>query len=583
MAPPSNPSSAVTRRASALSLLCALALHLAAPAARADEASPLAKRLHEVAQSHANRGLFAGAVLVARGEQVLLSRGYGLANVTWQQPNAPEVKYLLASLSKQFTAAAVLQLVDQGRLGLDDPIRRHLPDTPPAWRDITVRQLMAHTSGIPNHTEGDAFQRVRHQRMSPAQIVATFRDRPLDFKPGSAMRYSNSGYIVLGVLIETLTGKPYADHLAEAIFRPLGMSDTGVAHGGEVTPRLATGYAGSAKAPRPAEFLDLSVPYAAGALYGSTGDLLKWQLGLYGGRVIGAERLREMTTPVRDAYALGLGVETDADGRTLYRHSGGIPGFATFLQYEPATRLSIAVLGNVETAPSQVLAERLSAVANGVALRLPEERRPITLPAADLERYEGAYENQPGSTLWVRRRDAQLWARLGASRWERMLPESASSFYLPEADADVRFVLSTDGRVLAAQPVGAPGAAKPWPRVERALATLATQPVYLRGSMNDWSTRQPLRAGTDGLLRTTLELDAGTHELKVASEDWAVIDLGQAGQQRPLAAQGSLPLVGVGGNIALELRQRSRCTFTVDGRDLFAPTLQVDCQPLPAR
>ena len=142
-------------------------------------------------------------------------------------------------MSKQFTAAAVLRLVDQRRLGLDDPLQRHLPDMPAAWRAITVRQLMAHTSGIPNRTEGNAFEQTKRQRMSPRDLFATFRGLPLDFAPGSAMRYGNSGYILWVVLIETLSGESCADHLAATLIRPLGMADTGVAHGGAVTPRLA--------------------------------------------------------------------------------------------------------------------------------------------------------------------------------------------------------------------------------------------------------------------------------------------------------------------------------------------------------
>ncbi|HRD97550.1 MAG TPA: serine hydrolase [Rubrivivax sp.] len=560
-----------------LGLGASLGLMLVATPSPAAEPSPLAQRLQAVAQSYADRGLFAGAVLVARGDEILLDRGYGLASQEWQQSNAPDVRYLLASVSKQFTAAAVLRLVDQGRLGLDDPLHRHLPDTPLAWRSITVRQLMAHTSGIPNHTEGDAFERIKRQRMSPREIVATFRDLPLDFAPGSAMRYSNSGYILLGVLIETLTGQRYAEHLATAIFQPLKMADTGVAHGGVITPRLASGYVKTGPNFRPAEFLHLSVPYAAGALFGTTGDLLKWQRGLYGGAVLSPGMLQAMTTPVLAGYGLGLGIDVAPDGRRAYRHAGGINGFATFLQYEPGTQLTIAVLGNFETASSQMLAGKLSAAANGVAVRLPQERRPVAMDAAQLARYEGAYERTAETTLWVRRRGDELWARMGRSGWARILPESPTDFYVPEADAELLFALGPDGRVLSATPVELTAAA-PWPRVERVLATLSTQPLYLRGSMNQWSTGQPLALGADGLHRTTLELAAGAHEFKLASEDWAVIDLGQRDQAAPLAERGSLSLVGVGGNIALEIRQRARCEFVVDGRDLIAPQLTVDCR-----
>jgi CubicO group peptidase (beta-lactamase class C family) len=535
------------------------------------------QRLAEIAGSFAERGLFNGTVLVARGDQVLLDQGWGLASQEWQVANAPGVKYLLASVSKQFTAAAVLRLVDQGRLGLDDLLSKHLDDLPAAWSAITVRQLMAHTSGLPNHTDAGGLEEVRYRKMSPFGLYAHFRDKPLDFAPGSSWNYSNSGYVMLGILIERLSGQSYADFLQAQLFKPLGMANSGVARSDVVLPQLASGYVKDGDTLRPANFLNMSVPYSAGALYGTTGDLLKWQRGLYGGAVLSPASLQAMTTPVRNQYALGL--EVAAPGwPQAYGHSGGIAGFSTYLRYEPAQKLTIAVLSNQESAAAWGLVQKLSAAVAGQTVVLPKERKAVTLPLAALARLVGSYRKGAEPPLWVHLRGDTLWARLSNQPWTPLVAESASRFYAPQVDAELRFELTTQGPAAAASLPDLPGSPT-WPRVALALPTLAAQPVFLRGSMNRWSTDQPMRLGADGMHRTTLDLTAGTHELKVASEDWSAIDLGAAQASALLPGRGSLVLAGAGRNIGLQLAQASRCEFSVDGRDVVEPVLSLSCVP----
>lgn len=548
---------------------------MAASVAATAGAQP-ADRLAQIAQSYADRGLFSGSVLVARDGEVLLSKGFGLASVEWGVPNAPDVRYLLASVSKQFTAAAVLRLVDQGRLGLDDPVSRHLPDTPPAWSAVTVRQLLAHTSGIPNHTEDADFPRIQRERFEPRALMALFRDRPLDFAPGSRMRYSNSGYIVLGVLIETVGGLPYDRFVATQLLQPLGLADAGVARSPDPIPRLATGYAREGRTLRRADFLDMSVPYAAGALYGTTGDLLAWQRGLYGGRLLSEASLRAMTTPVLAGYALGLGVGQGPDG-PVYAHSGGIHGFSTWLQYEPATRLTVAVLANVEGAATGSLAQRLAAAAHGRPVTLPEERRAVALPPEALASVEGAYRAEGTPTLWFVRRGDALWASLAPQAWQRVEPQSATVFYVPGADAEVRFTPGPDGRATAVTVLETHGD-RPWPRVAATLPSFTAQPVYLRGSMNDWSTGDALQPGPDGVLRVAIDLPAGRHAFKIATADWQTLDLGRPAEVPDLHDEGTLALAGRGRNIELAVSRPSRCDVSVDGRDIVEPRLRVSCR-----
>jgi CubicO group peptidase (beta-lactamase class C family) len=556
------------------SALCAILMAVATTATTLAQAQS-EQRLAAIAQSFADRGLFSGAVLVARGEQLLLDRGWGLASQEWQVPNGPGVKYLLASVSKQFTAAAVLRLVDQGRLALDDKLSAHVPGLPAAWSAITVRQLMAHTSGLPNHTQADGLDKVRHQKMTPRELYASFRDAPLDFAPGSGWNYSNSGYVMLGILIEQLSGKSYAEFVHTELFKPLGMAGAGVAHSEVIVPQLASGYVNTGAALRPAAFLNMSVPYSAGAMYGTTGDLLKWQRGLYGGAVLSPSSLQAMTTPVRNQYALGLNVAPP--GQPLaYGHSGGIDGFSTYLHYEPALKLTVAVLSNQESAAAPALALKLAAAAGGVVVVLPEERKLVSLPAAALARVEGSYRLKTEQTLWVHKRGDTLWARLGNQPWAELGAQSASSFYAPSVDAELRFDLPAEGPARAVTLPDLPGSPTA-PRVALPLPSFAAQPIYLRGSMNQWSTRHRMAVGDDGLHRVSIELPAGAHELKVASEDWSAIDFGGADTAPPLTGQGRLALTGAGRNIALQLQRAARCAFTVDGRDIVQPRLEVSC------
>jgi len=563
----------------------------AATAVSAQPAPPgSAERLAQVAEAHAAQQGFSGAVLVARGDAVLLSRGFGLASHEWGVANAPDVKYLLASVSKQFTAAAVLRLVDQGRLQLDDPVHRHLPDTPAAWRAVTVRQLLAHTAGIPSHTEGEAFERQKRQAHTPRELWESFRQRPLDFRPGSAFRYSNSGYVMLGLLVEQLSGLGWADFVERELLAPLGLRNTGVASGSRITPRLATGYVRARRsgppALLPAGFLHLSVPYAAGAMYGSTGDLLAWQRALYGGRVLSDAALREMTTPLREDYALGLNVSRRA-GRLQYGHSGGIDGFSTHLLYEPQAQLSVVVLSNVQGAPAEAFARKLAAVAQGQALRLAHELRPVALSAVALAAVQGAYRVGELGTLWLQPSGGQLWARLNQSPWTRLLAESPIDFVAIDEDAELRFDLGSDAgeqaRAVSVTLRDATGTHS-GPRLALPPPSLTAQPLYLRGGMNAWSLRDRMEQADDGLHRIALELPAGEHPLKVATEDWRSVDLGDGlPDEPPLTGAPSEPpraLVVAGANLVLRLAQPSRCRFAFDGRDPVQPQLGVACQPL---
>jgi CubicO group peptidase (beta-lactamase class C family) len=403
-------------------------------------------RMNEVVQTYVQNKTFMGTVLVARGAEVILSKGYGSANLEWDIPNTPSTKFRLGSITKQFTAASILLLEQRGKLTLDDPIKKYVPDAPKEWDKITIFNLLTHTSGIPNFTSLPDYRTLKLEEMPVAKTIVTVRDKPLDFFPGEKMSYSNSGYLVLGHVIETVSGVSYEKFVTDNIFTPLGMKDSGYDSNKAIIARRASGYTPSASGPVNASFVHMSIPHAAGALYSTTEDLLRWEQGLFGGKVVSPASLATMITPFKNDYALGVVVQS-ASGRKVVQHGGGIDGFNTYLAYYPDDRLTIAVLANVNgQAPNQI-ATKLADLVHGGAVQLPSERKEITLPVATLSTYVGTYEVAPGVDMMIRLDDDHLTTQLTGQPQFPIFAESETKFFLKVVDAQVEFMKDASGAV----------------------------------------------------------------------------------------------------------------------------------------
>jgi CubicO group peptidase (beta-lactamase class C family) len=404
-------------------------------------------RMEQAIRSHADETKsFMGAVLVARERQVLLSRGYGSANLEWNVPNTPATKFRLGSVTKQFTATAILLLEERGKLRTDDPVKKHMPDAPPAWDRVTIFHLLTHTSGIPSFTSFPEYRSAKRVATTPENLVASFRDSPLEFAPGEKWNYSNSGYVLLGYLIEKVSGQTYEAFVQEHIFAPLGMNDSGYDSNAKVIPRRAAGYSPSADGWVNADFIQMSIPHAAGALYSTTEDLLLWTQGLFGGKLLSPASLEKMTTPFKNDYALGLVVRT-ANGRRMVFHNGSIEGFNSSLAYFPESKLTIAVLGNVNGPGVDQVSMLLGRVAHGEAVVLTTERKEITLAPEVLARYVGTYELSPTASLTITLADGRLMGQLSGQRGLPLFAESELRFFLKVVDAQVEFIADSTGAV----------------------------------------------------------------------------------------------------------------------------------------
>ena len=390
-------------------------------------AQDVTSRADAFVQSWTRDGLFRGTVLVAKDGQPVFRKAYGLANEEWSIANTPDTRFRLGSITKQFTAAAILQLVERGKLQVTDPIAKYYTDAPAAWEKVTIHHLLNHTSGIPSYTGlPEFFPKMSRDRRTPAEIVKLTQDKALEFEPGTKHVYDNTGYILLGYVIEKVSGMPYAEYLDKNIFGPAGMKESGYDLAEKIIPRRASGYTPDGKN---APFLDMSLPYAAGSLYSTVDDLLKWDKALHGGKIVNAESLSKMTTPGMNNYGYGLVIETK-DGRKIIGHGGGINGFNTsMLRYQDQGVVAIA-LANQNTPATQPIADGLARLVLGEDVQPRPIRTEIKLPQSKLDALAGEYEIRPGFVLKVWRDGDRLMTQ---ATNQQPVPASAigeSRFYV---------------------------------------------------------------------------------------------------------------------------------------------------------
>jgi CubicO group peptidase (beta-lactamase class C family) len=409
-------------------------------------AQDTAARMEELVQSYVTSKQFMGSVLVSQQGKVLLGKGYGYANLEWEIPNSTTTKFRLGSITKQFTAASILLLEERGKLKVEDPVKKHMADAPAAWDKITIFHLLTHTSGIPSFTSFPDYRTSEATPATPESLVARFRDKPLEFQPGEKWNYSNSGYVLLGYLIEKISGQSYSEFVQQNIFTPLGMKDSGYDSNFAVIAHRAAGYAPGTNGPVNAGFIHMTIPFSAGALYSTTEDLMRWEEGLFGGKLLSPASLAKMTTPFKQDYAFGLAVSTN-HGHKVIEHGGGIEGFNTQLSYYPDDKLIVAVLGNLNGRFPGEIAAKLADIAHGVKLIPISERKEVTVSPKILADYAGTYEFTPEFSIVMTVEDGHLMTQATGQSKLQLFAESENMFFLKVVDAQVEFVRNDKGQV----------------------------------------------------------------------------------------------------------------------------------------
>lgn len=405
-------------------------------------------RMERAIDLRVSTGQFMGAVLVARGGKILINKAYGKANLSRNIPDSPATQFVLGSVTKQFTAACILLLQDRGKLKIEESIKDYLPEAPPAWQHITFFNLLTHTSGIPDFTDFPDFVPTMATPTTPDALIARFKKRPLQFQPGNSFHYSNSGYALLGYLIERISGEPYSRFVQENIFTPLAMNHSGYYSRSTRISRLAVGYEPEHSGPAPAPSFDASVIYSAGGLYSTTGDLQRWERALYGGKVLSKASLQKMMTPFRDRYALGLGARKTPNGQRLFWHNGGMPGYTAWVGYLPAEDVDVIVLSNLSGLASQAIGNDMVRVADGERVTLISDRKAMPLPPDALDRFSGHYHSKDDEIITVQRDGNHLTTELPGRDAIAFYPEREGDFFAKVIDCQIEFDRNAEGQVV---------------------------------------------------------------------------------------------------------------------------------------
>ncbi|MBX3388554.1 MAG: beta-lactamase family protein [Phycisphaeraceae bacterium] len=443
-----------TLRASLAIVLLSSLTALAAPPA------DLTQKIDAAAtKALAEPGAAAVSVAVARNGEIIFAKAYGLADVELDVPATPDSLFRIGSVTKQFSAAAIMRLVEQGKVSLDAEIQTYLPDFPKKDHPVTIREILTHTSGIWSYTsDGKWMSRDASLELTPTELIATFAEKPLDFEPGTKWHYSNSAYYLLGPIIEKVSGKPYAAFLQDEFFTPLGLKHTRYESNSDIIKNRAQGYSLQQGKLTNDRAIGADVPGAAGSLLSTASDLCRWEMALASGKVVSPESYKQMTTPAvltggkQTDYGFGLQIDEWEDRRRI-SHGGGIFGFNSMLLTLPADDkhaddLTVAVLVNNDSINSGKFADIVAKNALGIEVFEPKD---LDLTEAEIARFKGdfAFEGIP-LEIKLFDRDGKMWAQATGQKETRLLYQGNGEFR-PTFDTDVKFVFdegSSDSFVL---------------------------------------------------------------------------------------------------------------------------------------
>ncbi|MGZ5515578.1 MAG: serine hydrolase, partial [Candidatus Aminicenantales bacterium] len=363
----------------------------------------------------------------------------------------PDMVFRLGSITKQFTAVSILMLAQEGKLGLQDEITKFLPDYPTQGKRITVEHLLTHTSGIQSYTDMPEWLPLWRKDFTVKELVDFFKDKPMQFEPGRSWAYSNSGYILLGAIIEKVSGKTYEEFVTEKIFKPLSMKDSTYGSTERIIPRRIPGYQAGKSGFVNAPYLSMTQPYAAGSLLSTVDDLAVWSDAVFAGKLVRKEWLDKAFT----SYTLANGESTgygygwlvgDFAGHRSIEHGGGINGFSTYEMTLPEDRIFVAILTNSAIAGRDP--EPRAVKIAWLALGLTEpERKAIMIAARDLDAFAGVYTNERKREFYVSREGDKLFAQQQGGSKDELTPASATEFFLKDNPARFMFVKDSAGRV----------------------------------------------------------------------------------------------------------------------------------------
>ncbi len=353
-------------------------------------------------------------VLVSRNGQIIYKKAFGMANLELSTPMQVDNVFWIASIGKQFTAVAILQLMEQGKLDLQDEITKFIPDYPTQGNIITIEHLLTHTSGIHNFSGMEDPEKKLTTDCTPNEVIDFFKNLPMRFDPGTKWEYSNSGYFLLGYIIEKITGKPYSEYLEEIFFKPLGMTNSLFANNKRIIKNRVGAYSQGDNGFENSRHLNATIIYSAGAIQTTVEDFYKWHQAVHSYKFVKKETLDKAFT----RYKLTDGKETDYgygwklgyiyESPSIW-HGGGIEGFGAMEIYLPKEDVFVAVFSNCDCIYPKDIAARLAALTTG----RPYEYKEISNENTNLKEYTGVYENQNGQQRIITVSGNKLFSQIG--------------------------------------------------------------------------------------------------------------------------------------------------------------------------
>ena len=391
------------------------------------------------------------AVLVVKEGKVILRKGYGMANLELGVPMKPDMVFRIGSITKQFTAAGILMLIEEGRISLDDEITKFIPDYPTRGNKITIHHLLNHTSGIKSYDDLETFHSNIKTDFQPYDFMEIFKNEPMDFKPGEQFKYSNSGYFLLGIVIEKVSGKTYEEFIKKRIFEPLGMKNSYYDSHSRIIPNRAAGYQPTKNGFINADYFSMTWGYAGGALLSTIDDLWIWTRALYSGKVVSQKYFQLMTTPTKYAggkiqnYGYGFWLNPLFGEKAVY-HNGGIFGFLTYVLYLPQKDIFVTVLTNaliVVDAP--FMGQWTGALLCGKDVK---EKKAITLDTKILDEIVGVYEISKGLCRTITREGTKLYSQKTNSRKLEVFASSETEVFYKDSFSHFSIVRDKNGKVI---------------------------------------------------------------------------------------------------------------------------------------
>ncbi len=409
------------------------------------------------------------AALVAQKGQVIYKKAFGMANLELDVKMQPDMIFRIGSITKQFTAVAILQLMEQGKLSLQDDITKFIPDYPTQGHTITIEHLLTHTSGIQSYTGMEKFGDIMRKDMKPEELIAFFKNEPMEFAPGTKWNYNNSGFFLLGYIIEKITGKTYPQYLEENFFQPLGMTHSYYGDDSKIIKNRASGYQPGPNGVENASPLSMTLPYSAGSIQSTVGDLFKWHQAVHAYKLVKKENLEKAFTEyklsdgngTKYGYGWFLG---DIKGSATIEHGGGINGFLTNAIYLPKEDVFVAVFSNSNAKSPDMISVKMAAAALGK----PYNTKEIALEESMLETYVGVYESDAKEERVITKEGKQLYSQRSGGNKLPIRPWAKDQFFFDNSLANLEFKRDANGKIIKAI-VNERGATSEWNKTDKAI------------------------------------------------------------------------------------------------------------------